>query len=303
MTAGMKTALVLLSISHAAVSQPADSAVMNKRYHVNYLTIGVFSAGALTADYFAIRHFQAKPQISDAEVLALNTDGINSIDRWALHQNPANRSTYNKISDYIQPPMFILLPALLGLDKKIRKDWLDILFMYMEGHIITHTTYAYSWFGPMFQNRYRPLTYYTDLPLAERKKEGNRNSLFSGHVGSTAFTSFFIVKVYCDYHPEIGAAKYLLYTAALVPPLAMGYFRVRAMAHFPSDDLIGLTLGAAIGIIVPEVHKFQKKGITLGMFCTPDAMGLNLCWKLPVSKLGNAVAFSENKNKLSNNIR
>ncbi|MDP9041774.1 MAG: phosphatase PAP2 family protein [Bacteroidota bacterium] len=295
MTAGMKTALVLIGISHAAFSQPADSAVMNKRYHVNYLTIGVFSAGALTADYFAIRHFQAKPQISDAEILALNTDGINSIDRWALHQNPANRSTYNKISDYIQPPMFILLPALLGLDKKIRKDWLDILFMYMEGHIITHTTYAYSWFGPMFQNRYRPLTYYTELPLAERKKEGNRNSLFSGHVGSTAFTSFFIVKVYCDYHPELGSAKYLLYTAALIPPVTMGYFRVRALAHFPSDDLVGLTLGAAIGIIVPELHKFQNKGITMGMFCTPDATGLSLCWKLPVHKEGNnEVAFSKN---------
>jgi hypothetical protein len=177
------------------------------------------------------------------------------------------------------------LPALLGLDKKIRKDWLDILFMYIEGHIVTHTVYAYSWFGPMFQNRFRPLTYYTNLSLADRRKEGNRNSLFSGHVGSTAFTSFFIAKVYCDYHPELGAAKYLLYSAALVPPLAMGYFRVKAMAHFPSDDMVGLTLGAAVGIILPEIHKFNKKGITLGMFCTPDAMGLSLCWKLPVHGL------------------
>ena len=162
--------LVFLSISYYAFSQPADSVVKNKLYHVNYLPIGLFTAGALTADYFAIRHFQAKPQISDAEVLALNTDGINSIDRWALHQNPANRSTYNKISDYIQPPMFILLPALLGLDKKIRKDWLDILFMYMEGHIIPiQLTHIAGW-GHVSDGTGRLLIIPTCRWLSEKKK-------------------------------------------------------------------------------------------------------------------------------------
>ena len=281
-------ALIILIFSQTSLCQTADSTspqkTNTKRYHVNYLTgSGILAAGLVT-DYFAIKQLQSKPQITDAELLALNTDVINPIDRWALHQDPSQRKTFSKISDVMQPPLFVILPVLLGLDKKIRKDWLDILFMYAEGHIITFTFYNYSWFGAMFQDRFRPLTYYTELSLPERNASGNRNSMFSGHVGSTAFASFFIAKVYCDYHPEIGAAKYLLYTAALVPPVVMGYLRVRALAHFPSDDLIGLTLGAAVGIILPEIHKFNYKGISLGMLCTPQSMGLSLCWKIPVHK-------------------
>ncbi len=109
---------------------------------------------------------------------------------------------------------------------------------------------------------------------------------FSGHCASVAFTSFFVAKVYCDYHPDLGAAKYLLYTAALIPPVVMGYLRVKALAHFPSDDLVELiTLGSAIGIILPELHKFNYKGVTLGMSCTPEALGLSICWTPPRSQI------------------
>jgi membrane-associated phospholipid phosphatase len=156
--------------------------------------------------------------------------------------------------------------------------------MYVEGHTITFTFYNYSWLGPTFQNRFRPLTYYTQLPLKDRMDGGNRNSFYSGHTASVAYTSFFVAKVYCDYHPDLGAAKYLLYTAALIPPLVMAYIRVKALAHFPSDDMVGLTIGAAIGVILPELHKFSYKGITLGLLCAPDAMGLSLCWTPPAHK-------------------
>ena len=278
------SALLILSQAIFCQSDSTTKVKVSKIYRVNYFTNSVIIAGGLATDYFAIDRIKGKPDLSDAEILALNPGVMNSIDRWALHQNSSQYKQYSKLSDYIEPPIFILLPALLGFDKKIKKDWLDILFMYIEGHTITFTFYNYSWLGPTFQNRYRPLTYYTDLPLADRKSGNNRNSFYSGHVASVAFTTFFAVKVYCDYHPDMGASKYLLYSAALVPPVVMGYLRVKALAHFPSDDMVGLTLGAVIGIVLPELHKFNYKGVTLGMLCTPDAMGLSLCWKVPVHK-------------------
>ena len=278
-------ALFLLCPNRDARCQSPDSAVKTKRYHVNYFTTSAIIAAGLATDAFAISRIKNKPGLTDAELLALNTDQINSIDRWALHQDPNKYKMYSKLSDGIEPPIFLILPALLGFDKKIpKKDWMDILFMYIEGHTITFTFYNYSWLGPTFQNRLRPLTYYSQLPLADRKDGGNRNSFYSGHTASVAFTSFFVAKVYCDYHPNLGAAKYLVYTAALIPPLAMAYIRVKALAHFPSDDMVGLTLGAAIGIIVPELHKFNYKGITLGMSCTPEAMGLSIRWTPPEHK-------------------
>jgi membrane-associated phospholipid phosphatase len=274
--------LAFLFIGQAALCQSSDSSLRPRRYHVNYVTGSIIIGAGLATDAFAISRIQGKPNLTNAELQALNPAVINSLDRWALHQDPSQYHQYSKLSDYIEPPIFILLPALLGLDKKIpKREWMDILFMYIEGHTVTFTFYNYSWLGPTFQNRFRPLTYYSQLPLADRMSGTNRNSFYSGHTASVAFTTFFITKVYCDYHPDLGFGKYLLYTAALIPPVAMGYFRVRALAHFPSDDMVGLSLGAAIGIILPALHKANYKGVSFNLFSTPDANGVSVCWSLP----------------------
>ena len=294
----IRSALVVLSILlfyFTGLCQSGDTILKVKVYHVNYITVSAIIAGGLATDYFAISRIKDKPDLTNSEILALNTTDINPIDRWALHQDPNQHVKYSKLSDGLEPPLFIILPALLGLDKKIRKDWKDLLMMYVEGHTITFTFYNYSWLGPTFQNRFRPLTYYTSLPMADRMNGGNRNSFYSGHVASTAFTSFFVTKIYCDYHPELGTKKYLIYTAALIPPVLMGYLRVKSLAHFPSDDLVGLTLGSVIGIVVPELHKINYKGLNVGLLCTPDAMGVRLCYTLPVHKLSNARMSMVNK--------
>src|SRR6185312_12900103 len=119
-------------------TRPADStgpSVKPHRYHVNKVTGSIIIGIGLGTDAFAISRIKDKPDISTAELQALNPAHVNSFDRWALHQNPSGYKNYSKLSDIIEPPLFILLPAMLGLDKKIpKKDWLDILFMYIEGH-------------------------------------------------------------------------------------------------------------------------------------------------------------------------
>ncbi len=278
------TICCLFVCSISALCQTQDSSKRKKIYHVNYLTNSLIIAGGLATDYPAIGRIKGKANLTDAEVLALNTDIINPIDRWALHQNSSQHAMYSKMSDYIEVPIYVVLPTIFAFDKKIRKDWLDLLFMYTEGHVITFTFYNYSWLGPTFQNRYRPITYYTDLPMNDRTTGNNRNSAYSGHTASVAFTSFFMAKVYCDYHPNLGGCKYLIYTAALIPPVIMGYLRVRALAHFPSDDMVGLSVGAVVGIVIPELHKFNYKGVTLGLTSIPGATELNMCWALPSGK-------------------
>jgi membrane-associated phospholipid phosphatase len=263
-------------------AQSLDSVPRHRMYHVNYLVSGLIIGAGLGTDAFAISRIKNKPDLTADEIQALNPQSVNSFDRWALRQNPSGYKNYAKLSDIIEPPLFILLPAALALDKRIpKKDWGDIFMMYLEGHTITFTFYNYSWLGPTAHDRFRPLTYYTQLPLAARQDGGNRNSFYSGHTASVAFTTFFVAKVYCDYHPELGGSKYLIYTAALVPPVVMGYFRVRSLAHFPSDALVGLGLGTAVGILVPALHKVRDKGIAVSLFSAPDATGLNVCWTIP----------------------
>jgi hypothetical protein len=235
----------------------------------------------MVSDYFAIPRIKGKDDITETELLGLNREIINPIDQWSLRQDASQQVKFAHISDYYMSGVF-LLPGLLVLNKKISKEWGDLLMMYVEGHIITFSFYNYSWLGPTFNNKYRPATYYTELPIDERQKGNNRNSFYSGHTASVAYTTFFMAKVYCDYHPDLNVGnKILLYSAAFVPAAVEGYLRVRSLAHFPSDNLVGLTLGAAIGIILPELHKNHVKNLSVGMFNVPGGMGLSTCLRIP----------------------
>jgi hypothetical protein len=279
--------LAALIICTGTFCQPADSVVKStkriKRYHVNYfVTGGIIAAGAVS-DIFAISRLKSKPNLTNEELAFVNsgqqTNLMTSIDLWALKQNPSDEVLWTKISDYTQTGTF-LLPALLIIDKNMRRDWYDLLLMYVEGHTITFTFYNYSPLGPTFQNRNRPITYYPEFDTAVRASGHNRNSFYSGHVASSAYSTFFMAKVYCDYHPNLGAAKYLLYLAAAVPPLFVGYARVKALAHFPSDVAVGFALGAVIGIVLPELHKNRHfKNFSLGLFEQNEATGISLRWK------------------------
>ncbi|MCX6286702.1 MAG: phosphatase PAP2 family protein [Bacteroidetes bacterium] len=271
------------------ISDSALKPIKTKVYRVNYFVEGSIIAVGMVGDFFAIPRLKSKAPLSDEELLFANTDEqknlINSVDKWALKQQTSDRAIWKKVSDYGEIGIF-LLPSLLMIDKNIRKDWLHLLFMYVEGHTVTFTFYNYSPLGPYFQNRYRPAVYYPELGADAQKNSNNRNSFYSGHVASCAYSTFFMVKVYCDYHPNIGAVKYLLYLAASVPPLFMGYARIRSLDHFPSDDAVGFALGAIIGIVVPALHKIPcSKYLSVGMSTSPDVVGVNVAWKLDYKRL------------------
>ena len=260
-----------------------DSTVRTKIYHVNYPIVSVIIAGGFISDYYGVKRIKNKPSITLDELHFLSSqaqiDLINPFDRWGLRQKASDRDKYNTLSNNTLTGI-VLVPCFLLLDKKISKDWADILMIYVEGHSITLANYCYNFLGPTYVQRFRPRTYYSEFTDEVRESGQNRNSFYSGHVASAAYSTFFMAKVYCDYHPNLGAEKYLIYTAATIPPLLMSYLRVKALDHFPSDNLTGLVIGAAIGIIVPELHKYPcKKNISLSMFTSPEGMGLSLFWK------------------------
>jgi len=264
-----------------------------RRYHVNYWVTGSIIGIGMVGDIFAISRLKNKSSLTMDELIFVNSDQqknlMNSIDQWALKQNTVDRTLWKDISDYGQTAL-LLMPALLLFDKEMRRDWYDLLLMYVEGHTITFTFYNYSFLGPTFQNRLRPITYYPQFTDNVRKNGQNRNSFYSGHVASSTYSTFFMAKVYCDYHPSLGAKKYLIYLAAAVPPLFIGYARIRSLAHFPSDVAVGFALGAIIGIVVPEFHKNRHfKNISLGMFDSPEGTGLTFRWKIPGRNLGGKV--------------
>jgi membrane-associated phospholipid phosphatase len=245
---------------------------------VNYWVSGPLLAAGITTNYLGLPGIMEKKTISLLEIEALDREVINSFDRWALDLDPTLIEDNQLYSDVVLAAA-VLLPITLLFDRQIRRDWVDIFFMYLETMSLSPNIYEWSFMGPAFLDRYRPVTYYDELAITVRNEGNNRNSFYSGHVASVAASTFFLVKVYSDYHPDIGNTKYLLYGAAAVPPIMLGYFRIKALRHFPSDILVGIGVGALCGILVPELHRLSENNISLGLYTTPEGTGLALQWQ------------------------
>ena len=247
---------------------------------VNYWVTGGVIAAGLVGDYYAIPRIKNKSSISDQELDNLDRTDMSGIDRWALQQKYANSKNFAKISDYSMSAWLVVAPFTLLCDKPMRKDWLKIFAMYYECQTITFSIYNYSFLGPTFMNRYRPTTYYADAPKSDRTSGYDRSSFYSGHVASTAAASFFMAKVYSEYHPDLTVGgKILLYGIASIPPLAISYMRVEALAHFPSDCLVGFGVGAFCGILTPILHHHCKNNnVSFGVFSSSQGSGLSMNW-------------------------
>jgi len=52
--------------------------------------------------------------------------------------------------------------------------------------------------------------------------------------------------------------KPVVWGAAITIPAVMGYFRVAAGKHFPTDVMAGYLVGGAVGFLVPHLHRKKK---------------------------------------------
>jgi membrane-associated phospholipid phosphatase len=213
--------------------------------------------GALFASYYlGYKALDRKTAPTSDQIINLNKTDVWKFDRVALYQDVSYMDKARDISDWgLRISQF--LPVLLFIDGKIRKDWYDIALLYFETQAVALNSYLLG--GPFFIDRYRPHAYYSELSVESNTNSGTLNSWFSGHTSTTATASFFMAKVIIDYHPELGGKKWLVYAAALIPPAFVGYYRIKALKHFPTDVLMGTAVGASIGILVPHFHKLVMK--------------------------------------------
>lgn len=236
------------------------------------LTVGMFYGA-----YLGFDQLKKKDRLDLSTINSLNVNDVWFFDRIALKQDPSFRLSAHKISDW-GLNISIALPGLLALDKNIRSEWLDLLFIYLETQAITNMNYA--WGLPQWTHRIRPMIYYDEVTMEEKLDSGTTDSFFSGHIANTAAASFFMAKVYCDFHPELGKKKWLIYGAAMIPPAFVGYLRYRALKHYPTDLLIGAFIGASLGILIPELHRNKEKKNVNVMPMTGPITGLRLSYQI-----------------------
>jgi membrane-associated phospholipid phosphatase len=226
--------------------------IKKKGIHIPILVVGSTWSG------YAFTKIYSKDPSTDEQIENLDRNDIIPFNRSAIDRYNLNSE---KIGDYI---FYGSMPAplLLMLDKKIRRDAGKVAFMYFETMSVTGLLYTGSVY---FKDKYRPYAYNPEVPMSERKRGGAKNSFFAGHPALVASSTFFIAKVYSDYHPNSGF-KWVLWTIAAGATATTAWARYDAGQHFPTDIIIGVTQGTLAGILIPHFHKNKKpkyKGLTV----------------------------------------
>ncbi len=223
-------------------------------YRVNLPLEGSLSAlGFVTTSLLFPRLYQVST-LRENDVLLLDREDVNAFDRSVINTDPNGFKVGQSNSD-LWMNISLLAPFTLLADQQIREDWSEFLVLYLETQMVNTTMYQ---MGAFSVRRPRPLTYNQELSPGERTGEQRSNSFYSGHVSAAATATFFMAKVYTDYHHIKGWKRVLFYGVASVPPTLVGYHRVKAGKHFKTDILVGFLTGALNGMLIPELHKRLK---------------------------------------------
>jgi len=251
----------MIRYQQVSTSKRNDVGVRNNVYKYKPAIDLPYTAAAIAFDLFAFGKIYNKDAPTAGDIDNLNKSNINGFDRWAADvykgEEPANTSD---LLFYASMP----LPLLLFFDHDIRKDIGTVSLLYLETmstNGIFYTGSALAW------DRYRPFTYIrtsntTDPALVElrndRQLNGNaRNAFLGGHPSLVATSTFFIAKVYSDYHPD-SKYKWVFYTGAAVATTYTAYLRHLSGRHFPSDLIVGSAVGTLTGILIPHFHKRKQ---------------------------------------------
>ncbi|WP_286130632.1 phosphatase PAP2 family protein [Solirubrum puertoriconensis] len=227
-------------------------------YQTSIYVDGPIVGGLLLATGLAFDKAQNGEGLTDGEVLGLRREDVNGFDRFAAgYYNP----DVKKASDYPFYGSFAAPAALILADSKVRDKAGQVGVLYLEAISLTGALFTLS---TATVERSRPLAYSNDprLTLSQRGNNNANNSFFAGHTAATATNTFFFAKVFHDFHPE-SAARPFVWTAAAAIPAAVGYMRLKAGKHFLSDNLVGYAVGAASGILVPQLHKKRRGGVSM----------------------------------------
>ena len=185
--------------------------------------------------------------LTPSEIDNLSASQVNAFDRSATNNWSPNAS---KISDYLQGGATILPLSLLAF-KPIRKDSPKMGLLLAQSYLITK---GLTQITKGTVQRIRPFVYNDVVDLEEKIRKTAKRSFFSGHTSGAAVFSFFTAKVFSDYYPK-SKWKPLVWTGAALIPALTGYHRYLAGKHYTTDVIVGYSVGALVGILIPAIHK------------------------------------------------
>lgn len=179
------------------------------------------------------------------EINSLNPGQVNAFDRIAIGPYEGD-----VLGDVLMYSSFVFPLTFLTYDKTL-EDFGTVSLMYGEAVLLNASLNALV---KAITLRDRPFVYDANSLLEPKLDVDARYSFYSGHTSMTAVNTFYTARVYSAYISN-GTTKTLLWTAAALIPAVTGFSRINTHNHFPTDVIVGYIVGAAIGYLIPEIHK------------------------------------------------
>ncbi|MEJ8757907.1 phosphatase PAP2 family protein [Pontibacter sp. H259] len=257
--------LILFSIiTGPVVAQENDSP-----YKTKLSVDGPVIIAGMGLSAYGLKLMQDKEGFTEAEIATMDKSDVNPFDRFSAGYHSLSAK---KASDF---PFYgsFAMPFLMLLNDNVNNKTGQVLVLYVETMAVTGTLFTLANGNT---ERARPLVYSDEVEMKERTEANAQNSFFAGHTAATAAASFFAAKIFHDFNPDSGARPYVWAAAAAVPA-SVGYLRLKAGKHFLSDNLIGYTVGALSGIVIPQLHKkTNNTGISLTPAVIPTINGVGV---------------------------
>jgi len=252
--------LVSFALSGAFFLAPGPAAIAQQAtpspYRTSFLKDGAITAGITAVSLTGLYLVQQKHGLSDAELAALNRNDVPKIDRFSAGWYSDRAQT---TSDFLCYGAIAAAPVVLALNSNVRGHYGQMLGLYLQTVLATDAVFTMT-VGNVY--RYRPYLYGTEGGSGRSGKIAT-NSFFAGHTAHSATATFFAAKVFHDFNPG-SAAEPFVWGAAAVVPAAVAYYRIHAGKHFLTDNMVGYTVGATMGILVPQLHKTaSRQGLSL----------------------------------------
>lgn len=243
-------------------------------YKTSFKVDGPVIGAGLGLSALGLSLIQKKDPLTQSELAAKTASDVNGFDRFSA----GYFST--KADDHSYLPFYgsFAMPVVMLANRNIGKKAGQVMVLYLETMAVTGMAYSLT-AGSV--KRSRPLVYSADAPADKRMSKNSQRSFFAGHTAATAAATFFAAKVFSDFNPD-SRARPFVWAAAAIVPASVGYMRLKAGQHFLSDNLIGYGVGAAAGILIPQLHKTRAaEELSIAPTVIDGVNGLSLSYRFP----------------------
>ncbi len=255
-------------LSSDPVVSPGKESIAASPYQMSWTRDALsFAAAGIGLGVAGLISSEADP-LTEIELAALSRNQVIWFDRPATRRYSADLI---RLSEDVAFPLAVA-PVVLLLDSRMRSDWATLAVMYIQTNLLGE---AVSSVAKEAIPRLRPYLYNTDLTYEERTDREPGKAFFSSAATFAFARAVFLATVYSDHHPESSLRPYV-WGAALTTAATASYLRYASGIHYPSDVVVGAAVGAAIGYLVPRLHRADESAFTVAPSTASGGVGLSV---------------------------